>query len=221
MIEKHSDPNQNPILARFSGARLSERSVSETIGLCRGILADGNVDFGEAKMLLDWLERNPMASQGWPFDVLLVRLREMLADGILDSDEEGELLKTLMQLTGGGFASVENSFVSGSSSLPLDTPQPTIIWRGKGFVFTGQMACGTRKQCQESVVSVGGIALPGVSSKMNYLVIGSIGSEAWIYSTHGRKIEEAVSLRRSNLPVSIVSEEHWFHEFEATTRRTS
>jgi NAD-dependent DNA ligase len=183
--------------------------VSETIGLCRGLIADGNVDFGEARMLLDWLERNPEAAHGWPFDVILPRLREMLADGVLDPMEEAEFLDTLMRLTGDGFASIGNAFVSGSTTLPLDTPQPSITWLGKGFAFTGQMACGTRKQCQEIVSSLGGLVLSGVSRKVNYLVIGSIGSEAWLYSTHGRKIENAVEMKQVGFPIAIVSEQHW------------
>lgn len=206
------DPNANPILRRVAGGRLSERAMSETIGLCRGLLADGSVDFGEARILLDWLERNPDAACGWPFDAILKRLHEMLADGILDAEEEAELLDTLMKLTGGGMAAIENAFVSGSTTLPLDHPQPTIIWPEKGFVFTGQMACGSRKQCQETVRALGGIPLPGVSRKMHYLIIGSIGSEAWLYSTHGLKIKEAVEMRKEGHPVAIVSEEHWVRQ---------
>lgn len=188
---------------------MSERAVSETIGLCRGLLADGSIDIGEARMLLDWLERNPQAAGGWPFEPILLRLRAMLSDGALDPEEEQELLDTLMQLTGGGFAEAPNCFISGSTTLPLDRPQPTIEWAGQGFVFTGQMACGSRKECQNLVLARGGLCLPGVSKKANYLVIGSIGSEAWIYSTHGRKIEEAVELRSKGFPLAIIAEDHW------------
>lgn len=181
----------------------------------QGLLADGVVDFGEAKILLDWLERNPGA-QGWPFNALLPRLRVMLEDGILDLEEEQELLDTLMQITGGGFASIENNFTSNSTTLPLNRPQPDIQWQGRGFVFTGQMACGSRKACQEAVAALGGLVLPGVSSKVSYLVIGSIGSEAWIHSTHGRKIEQAVEFRENGLPIVIISEQHWLQQLEST-----
>lgn len=208
------DPNANPILRRLAGARLSERALSESIGLCRGLLADGNVDFGEAKILLDWLERNPDSSCGWPFDMILFRIREMLADGVLDAEEEAELIDTLMKLTGGGMAGIENAFVSGSTTLPLDQPPPSITWQDRGFVFTGQMACGTRKQCQEVVKTLGGFPLANISRKMHYLVIGTIGSEAWLYSTHGTKINSAIDLKRDGLPIAIVSEEHWMRQVE-------
>ncbi len=38
----------------------------------------------------------------WPFDVLFERLREALADGVLDADEEAELMGLLLDYTGGG-----------------------------------------------------------------------------------------------------------------------
>lgn len=136
----------------------------------------------------------------------------MLADGVLDLDEQQELLDTLLKITGGGFPGGGGDFVSMSTQLPLDQPPPAIQWKGNGFVFTGQMACGTRAQCSEAVVAVGGDVLPGVSARLRYLVIGSIGSAAWIQSTHGRKIEKAMALRRDGVPLAIVGEEHWVAE---------
>lgn len=204
------------VIRRVSAARLSDRAVTETLGICRGLLADGHVDFGEAQLLADWLDRNPACSRSWPFNVLFVRLREMLADGVLDLDEQQELLDALLNITGGGFPG-PGEVAPASTRLPLDDPPPLVQWPGRGFAFTGQMACGTRAQCAEAVVALGGNVLPGVSAKLDYLVIGSIGSEAWIQSTHGRKIEKAMALREQGNRLAIIGEEHWIAEVSKAT----
>lgn len=54
-----------------------------------------------------------------------------------------------------------------------------------------------------------GGAIASVSKKLDYLVIGEIGSRDWIHSTHGRKIEKAVELRNGGARLAIVSERHW------------
>lgn len=206
-------PAYNAMIERTGGARLSERALTETIGICRGILADGVVVMNEAQMLLNWLDQNPGAASSWPFDVLLVRLREMLQDGVLDPEEQTELAQTLSKIVGGG-PDTEEAFAKGSSSLPLDEPPPTIIWAGKGFVFTGQMACGTRNECEKTVEALGGVPLSGISKKTDYLVIGSVGSIGWLFSTHGRKIEKAIELKREGQPLAIIGEQHWHQQVQ-------
>jgi len=193
-------------LFRVDGTRLTQKTVSETIGLCRGVLADGMVDFGEAKVILQWLETHPEVTCAWPFDVLLPRLREMLADDVLDSDEEAELLDTLMKLTGAGQSA---QLGQAPSSLPIDAPAPQIIWDRRNFVFTGELACAKRSEAQEATKSLGGLCPSSVSRKTDYLVLGTFGSEGWLYSTHGRKIQDAIELKRDGAPLSIIDEQHW------------
>jgi hypothetical protein len=55
----------------------------------------------------------------------------------------------------------------------------------------------------------GGLPAPSITKKLNYLVIGSVGSRDWAHSTHGRKIEKAVSYRNGGAPLAIIGEEHW------------
>lgn len=52
-------------------------------------------------------------------------------------------------------------------------------------------------------------AASSVSKKVNFLVIGEIGSQAWRHSSCGRKIEAAVELREAGVPLRIISEPHW------------
>jgi hypothetical protein len=44
---------------------------------------------------------------------------------------------------------------------------------------------------------------------VNFLVVGNLGSEDWIHSSFGRKIERAVELRRECPTLAIINEDHW------------
>jgi hypothetical protein len=42
------------------------------------------------------------------------------------------------------------------------------------------------------------------------LVIGEIGSQDWLHSTHGRKIEKAIEYNDTGAKIAIVPEKHWY-----------
>lgn len=197
--------------------RVSERSVDELIGVCRGVLADGSIVQAEAEFLLGWMKANRAECMEWPVNMLYGRVSEMLQDSVLDSDERKELFDLLSKITGGVLPkaiSETGLVVSGSIALPLDDPAPSVKFENHSFCFTGEMCCGTRRDCEAQVIELGGMVKSSVSKKLDYLVVGTIGSLSWIHSTHGRKIEEAVSLRDSGLPISIIGEQHWLSKVE-------
>ena len=94
---------------------------------------------------------------------------------------------------------------------PYDDPEPEVVIKGKTFLFTGQFAFGSRKECQKAVALRGGIATDQKqpSLMVDYLVIGSEGSKAWSKGTYGNKIEAAILARRQHGKPSIISEQHW------------
>lgn len=192
----------------WDAARLDDRAVDELIGICRGVLADGAVNETEAQYVLQWMRANREVASRFPADRLFTRLKAMLVDRKLDLEEQAELLDTLAQFVGGPPDPSEQG-ASTPTSLPLCVPAPTIVFEGRQFCLTGKFASGSRKECEAAVVARGGTAHSTPSKGTSYLVIGSVGSAAWIHSTHGRKIEEAVELRARGLPIHIVSEEHW------------
>ncbi len=48
-----------------------------------------------------------------------------------------------------------------------------------------------------------------ITRETDYLVIGTLASEAWVHTTHGRKIEAAVEMKAEGHRIIIVAEEHW------------
>lgn len=202
------DVHGQPLNRHFNAARLSDRALDEMMGLCRGIVADGRVVQTEAEVLRDWIELNREYADHWPANVIYSRLADMLQDGVLDAEEEAELLDLLQDLVGGGH-SIDERVAAYSSRLPLDRPEPELVFRGRLFCMTGKFVFGTRKEVEATVRSLGAETNSAPTQRTTFLVIGAIGSEAWIHSTHGRKIEKAVQLREKRSGIAIVSEEHW------------
>jgi NAD-dependent DNA ligase len=158
----------------------------------------------EAQFLQSWLVKNADIAEKWPANVMLARIDEMLADGVLDDDEQGELVKLLMDVAG-----IHVGEEKTASTLPLCDPAPDLEFVGRRFVLTGKFASGTRKECEAMVVAVGGSVAKNVTKDTDVVVVGELVSDSWIHESYGRKIEKAVELRDSGGRVSIVSEEHW------------
>ena len=186
--------------------RIEDRGISELIGIARGLVADGVVNELEADFLIRWLKENEHITC-WPFDVLNKRVRVMLADGMIDAEERQELLELLRDLIGGEPAAGKT--INFASALPLTQPAPDIVFAGKTFCFTGTFAFGERKDCHAAVVRLGGKPQDKVTTRLDYLVIGSLGNEDWMHSTFGRKIQQALDFNAKGRGIAIVSEDAW------------
>lgn len=198
--------------ASHSLARRQDRDTDELIGICRGILADGAVVIEEAEYLHKWLADNHAHADQWPYNVLYPRLTEMLEDGVLDTDEEKELIDLLLATTGAPRAveTVDNEKITSmSTELPIEDPK-RIDFDGRAFVATGKFFNGQRKFIYELIEARGGNTATGITGKTNYLVIGGAASRDWVHSSFGRKIEKAITLKEGGQDLTIISEERLF-----------
>lgn len=208
MVDLHREFERSRL---FHEARIDRRSADALVGLAAGITADGHINQMEAEFLENWISTNLAHIEDPVINLLYRRLSDMLADGVLDADESGELLETLRGFAGISAAkpkASDNAYVP-SNGLPLDHPAPELAWDGRLFLFTGVMAYGPRKQCEALILERGGQIAPGVSKKIHYLIVGEIGNEQWLHSTYGTKIKKAVELREGGCPLAIISEQHW------------
>lgn len=203
MLDAHGQPTGLAINA----SRRADRDISEMLGLVKGMLFDGTVSDIEAQMLAQWLERHPDLASHWSARAIRDRLLRALADGVIDEDERHELQSLMGDLVGGKATTVLGE--DGASTLPIDTPLPTLQWTGQVYVFTGQFAFGTRAECEREVFRRGGACEGNVTKRTGVLVIGTFGSRDWAQTSFGRKIEKAVSLRSAGQPLSIVPEDYW------------
>ena len=90
----------NKMTERLSNARFDSIDIPELIGLCRGVLADGTINFAEAEFILQWLNERSSVLETWPADELHKLLCTVLADGTLCEDEEAELKELLEEIIG-------------------------------------------------------------------------------------------------------------------------
>ena len=189
-----------------SASKIQDRLIDELIGICRGVIADGDVDEKEAIFIGQWIENHREIAEKWPVNILYARLMEMLRDGVLTSSERADLLETLRNITGDSAMFQESNH---STTLPLDSPKPPIQFEGKTFCLTGRFVFGSKFDCEETIAEMGGAIAEAPTPETDYLIIGEFCSPEWRHTTFGRSIERAVELKAEGCLISIVCEEHW------------
>ena len=202
---KPIDDPQDRRLLHIHGERIIQRDIDQLLGVCVFALQDGHIDQDEAKAILDWMNNHTTCLDTWPASVLYDRLRTMLTDDHLDSEEQAELLDLVMQIS----RPRTSEGVIAPSALPLNTPLPEVIIANRQFCFTGVFDYGSRNDCFEAIIQRGGIAAKGITKKLDYLIVGNVGSEAWRHTSFGNKIIKAVEYRDGGSRLAIISEDHW------------
>jgi NAD-dependent DNA ligase len=144
----------------YNQDRVEDRSISEMIGISKGLVADGVINEFEAEFLVEWVKNNAQLTC-WPFNVLQNRIGVMLEDGVIDSHEREELFSLLKSLI--GEKPVAEHISSFATTLPLTKPVPKILFEGKSFCFTGKFAYGLRKDCEKAVELRGGVIADNVT----------------------------------------------------------
>lgn len=180
-------------------------------GLIHGIMADGKLTDKEVVALNQWLTDNDYLQGTYPFDEVLSLTSAMLADHKISPDERNTLMAFF------------SNFIDFRDSYNLMEPDfkklrekysvqgicafcPEIEFEDKVFCFTGASYKATRAELADIVSRHGGFLRDGVSRKTNYLIVGNDGNPCWAYSCYGRKIEEAINLRREGFKLQIVNE---------------
>lgn len=193
------------LLNQLGDDRITSRQIDELVGLARGVAADGDLNQAEVEFLQKWLAANVAISQQPLIRTLYGRINEVLADGVLDTDEKTLLLDTLNSFSSRDF---ELGEVLKASTLPLCDPAPSLTFPGQSYCFTGTFMFGQRKVCEGAVTERGGHA-GGLSRKTDVLVIGAYATESWKHSSFGNKILQASQWRDEGISITIVSEQHW------------
>lgn len=188
-------------------ARLLKRGCESLIGICSGLIADGELNNKEIAFLSTWLAENEAIAKTWPCEVIYSRVREVLSDGVVSDTERKYLVETLESLVGGSFSET-GAIAAGSTTLPLSN-DVSIEIAGQTFCFTGEFLFGTRAACTRAIESRGGLATSTITKNTDYLVVGELASRSWKNTSHGTKIESAVQLQSKGDPIQIVSEAAW------------
>lgn len=206
LIDAHGQP-----VRLFHRANNTAKAVDQLVGICTGILADGEVNENEAIFFAEWVRKHAPAEPVWPFTDVLQRIERIFADGVCDAEERAGLKDVMEALCGFSQEPPLPMAENLSTSLPLCMPQPhPLLFTNQQFVVTGKFAYGARTAVFDAITALGGLPTDSAPTKTtNYVVIGVFASRDWINTSHGRKIEKAVQLREKGTGINIVSEEHW------------
>ncbi len=183
------------------------KSIQTLIGICTGMTADNTLNDQEILFLSTWIKEHPEITTKWPGSIIAERIRQILGDGIISHDERNDLLETLSSLIGNYFSdtgAAKNEIASIDYCIDKE-----IYFKERKFCFTGEFVLGTRAVCKRLIEKLGGLTAETVSMKLDYLVIGTIISDDWAYTSHGRKIEKAMELRSVSSKPTIISEKQW------------
>lgn len=181
-------------------------SCSVLLGIAQGLLSDGQLQDSEIRFLRDWLANNEALSNCWPGDVLREQVEEVLRDGCITETEREHLVCTLQELVGGRLDDLAESPLV--TELAMDEGED-IRFDGRVFCLTGDFVFGPRETCEAAIARRGGQIKAGVSKKVDFVVVGGLGSKEWKHGGFGTKVKRAVELQREGAKVRIVHEDAW------------
>ena len=114
----------------------------------------------------------------------------------------------IKQITGIRFDEDGVAFGSATEFLEDDRIE-NINHDGACFCFTGTFVSGARKAVESSVIKLGARTKKNVVQDVDYLIIGTLSSRDWRFSSHGRKIERALKLKEDGHHIIILTERTW------------
>jgi NAD-dependent DNA ligase len=193
-------------------APVPKRDVDQLIATCKGLMADGHVNELEYSYLLRWFQANEKQLGRYPYNVIYDRLSTALADGVVDEDEERDLLALITGLVSERERQETAAIVPGvvaDPKSPFTDPEPEILFKGSNFVVTGIFDYGDRESVMGQISRRGGSILRGITRDTKFVVVGAQISPDWAYGNFGTKIDKACDYIRKGHAISIVSEACW------------
>ena len=169
------------------------QSMQKLHSIVSAVLEDRIVSLEEANELLAWMEEHKELEGYYPYDKLFETLRTILLDNIISEEEEVILLPIL-----DAFASPD--FVAPAAQKASD------FWMGKTVCLSGDFAFGSKKEVEEWLIAKGATVVASVTKKLNILILGNGGSDAWKYGNYGSKYEKAKQLNEKGCSIEIYKE---------------
>lgn len=185
-------------------------------GLLHGLLSDNRLNRVELSNLQQWLFDTSHLSGTYPYAELDTILPGILKDGQI-SPEESNMLKAFFSEFAAPLApttinQAELAEIRNSTKLTgVCATAPEITFSGKIFCLTGKPTKGQKEDLKKQILALNAEYSESVSSKVDYLIVGGNGNPCWAYSCYGRKVEQAMNLRKSGKPILIVHETD-FHD---------
>jgi hypothetical protein len=193
---------------RLIGAQINamRHSLGALVGIAQGLLCDGVLTDDEVRFLKKWFTENEELCYAFPGDVVYNKVKEILSDGVVTEAEREHLIKVLRDLIG----APETDLAAAARVIePAYDQLDRIDFAEKYFLLTGEFIHGPRKHCETVIKERGGLISKSVNKRLNYLIIGSLGSVEWKHGSFGTKIEKVMQYKREQVPIYVVKEAVW------------
>ena len=182
----------------FLDARPEKRETQATrelIGILRGIMCDDWLNEKEIRGLKRWLDDQEQTTDK-TMQRVIAEVNAVLADGVVTEEESDRLFEL--------FDTILN---------PLNEDDTLTISANK-FVLTGDFVSGTKSDIKQMIADNGGTVMGSVSKKVNYVVVGGLGSDAYSFGSYGTKVKKAMELQADGIPINIIEEHDLMEAFQ-------
>ena len=185
-------------------------------GILHGVLADGRLPEVELRRLIDWIEKNRHLRDCYPITEIESVITSVLSDGAISEADE-ELAKQVFEC----FCTPSENYAirrakQRSHHLSVGgvcAVDPEVVVHGRQFCFTGISPIRPRAQLHEMIRMRGGVPRDTVVADLDYLVVCENVNEAWAFCAYGRKVERAMTMRRSGAKVLVIRERDLLDSF--------
>lgn len=175
-----------------------DSKLNEFMGFVSGVLANHELNEEVFSELIRRLKRFE--------DVLPCReLLSLIED---DSSNNDIILQKLKSFSGSTFTETGSSENESMSDI-FDELEADYDIRRKSVCFTGGVSGVSRTELKKKAELLGCTIVKDPSKNTNLVVIGDVASKDWVYSSYGRKIEQALTLKKNGVLINIISIEQW------------
>lgn len=201
LCERHIEPT----ISVFEGTpivyynKLSEnnRAINILRSILSSIVEDGKVDETEFFEIETWVHENEYLKGAYPYDNICLKLDEVLEDGIVEESELNDFV---------GFIDEWLDPVGHARHKPINSLE------GRHIVITGDFEYGPKDKVELYIKDKGAIIDNSTIKKTEMVIVGSLGSKAWVADNYGTKIKKALENREKGQLIEIISEQDFFME---------
>lgn len=179
-------------------------------GVMEGALIDGVLGDDEIRNINEWLNDHDDLTGLYPYDELQSMMTSILKDGVIDDTERKTLMRFFIEFSNESVTNLTKEQIKElKSEIRIEgicAVAPEITFDSTTFCFTGESKKASRDDFRNIIESLKCRSVQNVSKKVNYLIVGNEGSPYWKFSCYGRKIQNAIDLRKEGHQIQIVNE---------------
>lgn len=190
-------------------------------GILQGIMADNRIEEREIEQLRGWLTENAHLAGVYPYNELCSLIVHFMEDEVL-SPEEIQFLKAFFAEFSDLEADLNHAPIEldglkfSTNTGGICSVNPTISIPNKTFCFTGESSQASRFEVKTRIESLGGRYESALTADTDFLIVGDVESSCWAFSCSGRKVEQAMKMRRAGHHILIVHESDFWSAISGT-----